>query len=221
MWETVLTITVIATLAMISPGPDFVLVVKNAARYSRRAALATTVGINLGIAVHMSYCILGLALIIAQTPWLFGLLKYAGAGYLIWIGVQALFSRGGLAAATALAVGRARQRASRLSGRAAVQSAQPKATLFFFSVFTQLLRLDSTLTEKALIGLVIFLLGVIYWPCVALAVQHPRVMALLHVRNAHRPPAGRRAGGAGRQGGAVLKRPDFIFAGCLTHDAHA
>ena len=40
MWETVLTITVIATLAMISPGPDFVLVVKNAARYSRRAALA-------------------------------------------------------------------------------------------------------------------------------------------------------------------------------------
>ena len=101
MWETVLTITVIATLAMISPGPDFVLVVKNAARYSRRAALATTVGINLGIAVHMSYCILGLALIIAQTPWLFGLLKYAGAGYLIWIGVQALFSRGGLAAATA------------------------------------------------------------------------------------------------------------------------
>lgn len=75
MWETVLTITVIATLAMISPGPDFVLVVKNAARYSRRAALATTVGINLGIAVHMSYCILGLALIIAQTPWLFGLLE--------------------------------------------------------------------------------------------------------------------------------------------------
>jgi threonine/homoserine/homoserine lactone efflux protein len=56
----------------------------------------------------------------------------------------------------------------------------PKATLFFFSVFTQLLRPDSTLTEKALIGLVIFLLGVIYWPCVALAVQHPRVMALLH-----------------------------------------
>ena len=80
MWESALTVTVIATLAMVSPGPDFVLVVKNAARHSRQAALMTTLGINLGIAVHMSYCILGLALIIAQTPWLFGLLKYAGAG---------------------------------------------------------------------------------------------------------------------------------------------
>ena len=128
----------------------------------------------------MSYCILGLALIIAQTPWLFGLLKYAGAGYLIWIGVQALFSRGGLAAATAPGgAERASVRRAFLEGLLC-NLLNPKATLFFFSVFTQLLRPDSTLTEKALIGLVIFLLGVIYWPCVALAVQHPRVMALLH-----------------------------------------
>lgn len=181
MWETVLTITVIATLAMISPGPDFVLVVKNAARYSRRAALATTVGINLGIAVHMSYCILGLALIIAQTPWLFGLLKYAGAGYLIWIGVQALFSRTNALGDDPTARTRQPVSLQRAFWEGLLCNLlNPKATLFFFSVFTQLLRPDSTLTEKALIGLVIFLLGVIYWPCVALAVQHPRVMALLH-----------------------------------------
>ena len=67
-WDTVLTISVIALLAMLSPGPDFFLVVKNAARYSRRAALATTLGINVGIALHMSYCVLGLVLIIQQTP---------------------------------------------------------------------------------------------------------------------------------------------------------
>ena len=181
MWESALTVTVIATLAMVSPGPDFVLVVKNAARHSRQAALMATLGINLGIAVHMSYCILGLALIIAQTPWLFGLLKYAGAGYLIWIGVQALFSR-----ADALGDGPTAHPRQPVSLRRAFWEGllcnllNPKATLFFFSVFTQLLRPDSSLAEKALIGLVIFLLGVIYWPCVALAVQHPRVMALLH-----------------------------------------
>ena len=39
MWESALTVTVIATLAMVSPGPDFVLVVKNAARHSRQAAM--------------------------------------------------------------------------------------------------------------------------------------------------------------------------------------
>lgn len=74
MWETLLAITVIATLAMMSPGPDFFLVVKNAARYPRAAAMATVAGVNVGILVHMSYCIAGLALVIATTPWLFNLL---------------------------------------------------------------------------------------------------------------------------------------------------
>lgn len=177
MWESALTVTVIATLAMVSPGPDFVLVVKNAARHSRQAALMTTLGINLGIAVHMSYCILGLALIIAQTPWLFGLLKYAGAGYLIWIGVQALFSR-----ADALGDGPTAYPRQPVSLRRAFWEGllcnllNPKATLFFFSVFTQLLRPDSSLAEKALIGLIILLLGVVYWPLVVLAVQHPAVL---------------------------------------------
>lgn len=96
MWESLVSITVIAALAMMSPGPDFILVLKNAARLPRREALATTLGINLGVAVHMSYCVAGIAFIIATTPWLFSLLKYAGAGYLIWIGVQALLSRGGM-----------------------------------------------------------------------------------------------------------------------------
>ena len=206
MWESALTVTVIATLAMVSPGPDFVLVVKNAARHSRQAALMTTLGINLGIAVHMSYCILGLALIIAQTPWLFGLLKYAGAGYLIWIGVQALFSR-----ADALGDGPTAHPRQPVSLRRAFWEGllcnllNPKATLFFFSVFTQLLRPDSSLAEKALIG-----------------PDHPAagggVLAAGGAGGAascrawqpapgarpHRPPAGRGAGGAGRQGWPVV-----------------
>lgn len=175
MWETLVTVTVIAALAMMSPGPDFFLVVKNAARYPRRAALATTVGINLGIAVHMSYCIAGLALIIAKTPWLFGLLKYAGAAYLIWIGVQALRSRGG---AMVAGDGAAREEIGLLAAfwqGLLCNLLNPKATLFFFSVFTQLLSPDSTLLEKLLIGLIIFLLGVIYWPLVVLAIQHPAI----------------------------------------------
>ncbi len=179
MWETLVTVTVIAALAMMSPGPDFFLVVKNAARYSRRAALATTVGVNLGIAVHMSYCIAGLALIIAKTPWLFGALKYAGAAYLVWIGVQALRSKGGAALENA---GPAPEDIGLLAAfwqGLLCNLLNPKATLFFFSVFTQLLSPDSSLLEKALIGLIIFMLGVIYWPLVVLAIQHPAVTRTL------------------------------------------
>ena len=65
---------------MLSPGPDFFLVVKNAARYQRGPALATAAGICAAIVVHMVYCVAGLAVVIATTPWLYGILKYAGAG---------------------------------------------------------------------------------------------------------------------------------------------
>ena len=163
MWESLVSITVIAALAMMSPGPDFILVLKNAARLPRREALATTLGINLGVAVHMSYCVAGIAFIIATTPWLFSLLKYAGAGYLIWIGVQALLSRGGMVQVqengqefASIGVWRA------FSQGLACNLLNPKATLFFFSVFTQLIDPASSLSQKALIGGIIFIQGVLY-----------------------------------------------------------
>ncbi len=180
-WDTVLTISVIALLAMLSPGPDFFLVVKNAARYSRRAALATTLGINVGIAVHMSYCVLGLVLIIQQTPWLFDLLKYAGAGYLIWIGVQALLSRGGVSSVTD-ENGHTQQQVPfwrAFSEGLLCNLLNPKVTLFFFSVFTQLLQPDSSLHEKILIALIIFLLGIVYWPLLVLLIQQAWVLRAL------------------------------------------
>lgn len=55
----------------------------------------TSLGVICGVATHMAYCVAGLAVVITTTPWLFNLLKYAGAAYLIWVGVQALLSRGG------------------------------------------------------------------------------------------------------------------------------
>ena len=93
MLETTLFVASIAFLGMLSPGPDFFLVIKNAARYPRIAALMTSLGVICGVITHMSYCVAGLAVVITTTPWLFDLLKYVGAAYLIWVGIQALFSR--------------------------------------------------------------------------------------------------------------------------------
>lgn len=56
--------------------------------------MMTALGIITGVATHMSYCVAGLAVVITTTPWLFDILKYAGAGYLIWVGLLALLARG-------------------------------------------------------------------------------------------------------------------------------
>ncbi len=68
MLETSLLVITISTLGMLSPGPDFFLVVKNAIRYQRAAAMMTVMGLIAAITCHMSYCVAGLALVITTTP---------------------------------------------------------------------------------------------------------------------------------------------------------
>lgn len=75
-WIAVITITL---LACISPGPDFAMVSRNGLLLSRRAGVLTAVGIGLGVLVHVCYTLLGLGLVLQQTPGLFNVLKLAGA----------------------------------------------------------------------------------------------------------------------------------------------
>ncbi|MFC1749654.1 LysE family translocator [Pseudomonadota bacterium] len=89
----ILTISVINLLAVVSPGPDFVMAVRNSLTYSRRTGIYTAVGFGLGIATHIAYCLAGLAIIISQSILLFNAIKILGAGYLIYIGLKSIFSK--------------------------------------------------------------------------------------------------------------------------------
>jgi RhtB (resistance to homoserine/threonine) family protein len=179
MLETSLFVAGIATLGMLSPGPDFFMVIKNAARYPRLAAMMTAFGVICGVATHMSYCVAGLAVVITTTPWLFNVLKYAGAAYLVWIGIQALLSRGG----GKMNVSNLPQQQVSLRS-AFVQGylcnlLNPKATLFFLAVFTQVLQIDSGLGEKLWYAGIILGLSVLWWPALVFLIQSGPVRRVL------------------------------------------
>lgn len=74
----------------ISPGPDFAMVLRQSISHGRGAAIVTSAGIGAAILVHGTYTILGLGLVISRSIVLFSLLKFAGAAYLIWLGIGAL-----------------------------------------------------------------------------------------------------------------------------------
>lgn len=80
-------------LAVASPGPDFAIVLKQSVVHGRRVALWTSVGVGTAILVHVSYSLLGLGVLVRQSEAWFTGLKYAGAVYLAWLGVQSLRSR--------------------------------------------------------------------------------------------------------------------------------
>lgn len=171
MLETSLFVATIATLGMLSPGPDFFLVIKNAARYRRSVAMVTALGIIVAVATHMAYCVAGLAVVITTTPWLFNLLKYAGAGYLIWIGIQALLAKGsGKMDVSQVERQQATYKNAFIQGYLC-NLLNPKATLFFLSVFTQVLSLDSSTGEKLWYAFIIWILAAVWWPLLVVLIQ--------------------------------------------------
>ncbi|WP_075182307.1 LysE family translocator [Pantoea sp. 1.19] len=171
MLETTLFVATIVTLGMISPGPDFFLIIKNAARYSRGTALISAFGVICGVATHMTYCVAGLAVVITTTPWLFTLLKYAGAAYLIYVGVQALLARGGgKMDLNSIEKSQTSRRRAFMQGYLC-NLLNPKATLFFLSVFTQVLSMHSGFGEKLWYAGIILGLSLIWWPLLVFLIQ--------------------------------------------------
>lgn len=77
-------------LLTITPGVDTLLVVRNTARSGVWAGSVTSLGICSGLFIHATLSVVGISLILVQTAWAFTLLKWAGACYLLWLGLASL-----------------------------------------------------------------------------------------------------------------------------------
>ncbi|WEM44081.1 LysE family translocator [Photobacterium sp. DA100] len=87
---TLATLVTVHIVALMSPGPDFALVVQNAGRYGRQTGIMIALGLSLGILLHSILSLTGASLLIQQHPMLFALLQAAGGSYLLWLGIGAL-----------------------------------------------------------------------------------------------------------------------------------
>lgn len=86
----------LAALILIAiPGPSVVFVIGRALSYGRGIALATVAGNSLGLLAIVLFVALGLGVIVQESVLVFMILKFAGAAYLVWLGVQAIRHRKG------------------------------------------------------------------------------------------------------------------------------
>jgi RhtB (resistance to homoserine/threonine) family protein len=123
-------------LAVASPGPDFAIVVKQSLAHGRRTAIATSLGVGTAISLHVGYSLLGLGFLLKSSPGWFDSVKYAGAAYIAWLGVQSLRARPREATATAAGedAGPPTTRSAFATGFF-TNALNPKVTLFFLSLF--------------------------------------------------------------------------------------
>jgi RhtB (resistance to homoserine/threonine) family protein len=167
-------------LAVMSPGPDFLLVMRNSLLYSRAAGIWSSLGLACGIIVHVSYCLAGIGLIISQSVVLFSLLKYAGASYLIWIGWKSLRNAKPRESSPTILLSEDK---SRISSFAAWRMGfltnvlNPKVTLFLFALFTQVIRFDTPLAQKLVYGAEMVLVTFLWFSMLAYLLGIPRIRA--------------------------------------------
>lgn len=156
------TVTLVHLLAVISPGPDFIVCVRNSLTYSRRTGIYTALGFGGGIAVHIFYCLAGLALVISKSIIIFNVIKLLGAAYLIYIGYKSIFSH-----SSKIEI-KEEHKKTDISRFQAVKIGfltnvlNPKATLLFLSLFTMVI---SPTTPAIILGILslIMIINTILW----------------------------------------------------------
>jgi RhtB (resistance to homoserine/threonine) family protein len=123
-------------LAVASPGPDFAIVLKQSLTHGRRTALWTSLGVGVAILLHVTYSLLGLGLLIRGSALWFNVVKYAGAAYIAWLGMQALRAK---PLDPVALIDRGGQPMPKPHGAFATgfltNALNPKVTLFFLSLF--------------------------------------------------------------------------------------
>ncbi|MCG7561932.1 LysE family transporter [Pseudoalteromonas sp. McH1-42] len=140
--------------AVASPGPDFAVVLKQSISFGRRNALMTSAGVGLGILVHVTYCLLGVALLLAQSPELFNVFKYLAGAYLAYMGIQALRASANPDSQQTATPSATEESAMQALRRGfLVNALNPKATLFFLSLFTLVIDPGTPQSVQILYGL--------------------------------------------------------------------
>ncbi|HWF35892.1 MAG TPA: LysE family translocator [Solirubrobacteraceae bacterium] len=157
----------ISLVVIIAPGPDTVVVTKNALMHGRGAALGTSLGVNTGLLIWTIAAAVGVAALVRESAVAFTTLKVVGAVYLIWLGVQALRAARHPSAFAAAAGGDGGAMTVRLGFRQGLLSdlANPKIGVFFTSLLPQFVSgREPVLVPFLLLG-GLFVIMTLVWLC--------------------------------------------------------
>lgn len=131
----------IGLLIVMSPGADFILVLKNTMAGGRRAGLLTAIGISLAIVVHVTYCFIGVSYIVSQNIYLYSAVKYLGSAYLIYLGIKSILTADQQLVVSADLISQPKKTNYFVQGFLC-NTLNPKTMLFFVSLFSQLVPVD-------------------------------------------------------------------------------
>lgn len=158
-----------AIALLIIPGPAVLYIVARSVAQGRKAGLVSDMGIHVATLVHVAAAALGLSALLASSAVAFSIVKYAGAAYLIWIGLRKIFGRDEEGGAEMQMKPHSYPRLFR--DGFVVNLLNPKTALFFLAFLPQFVEVERghVAMQIAFLGLVFTALGVVSDGCYAFA----------------------------------------------------
>ena len=146
------TVAVLHLFAVVSPGPDFILVSRQCFRYGRQVGLWTSFGIAVGILFHVTLSLTGLSILLQNQPGLFWYLKLAASMYIGYLGVVSLFTKNSVNFVDN-SLNQVASEFKSITTGFLTNILNPKALIFFITVFTLVINKNTGIVPKTLLGI--------------------------------------------------------------------
>lgn len=178
----------IATLLTITPGPDTMLVMRSVLKRGRHAGLVTTLGICTGLFVHAFVSALGLSVILTRSALMFSSVKWLGALYLMWLGVQSLLQMTSRIPQTKTTPSATPKHAPKEAWQAFIEgllsnTLNPKVAIFYLAFLPQFISTQGhVLSQSIFLASLHFTLTMLWLSLVALLLTYLRSL-LTHPRS--------------------------------------
>ncbi|UUO24112.1 LysE family translocator [Colwellia sp. M166] len=178
-----LSLVVICILGALSPGPSLALVIKNTLNGGVQQGYATAISHGLGVALYAAITATGIGLLIVQSPLLFTAIKYAGAAFLLYLGIKSLMSK---------------QKSMQFSQQATaldpsingwrdgflIAFLNPKLAIFFLALFSQFVEPNAGWQQKGIMTATVGIIDMLWYVIIAFTISRGPILDKLKA-NSH------------------------------------
>ena len=168
-------ITSIHLLAAASPGPDFVLVSQQTLSNGKKAGFLCSLGITLGLSIHIIYSALGLAVIIANSSAALWMIKIFGGSYLLYLGYQGVKSQAKPTQTFTPPKINRYSNAKYIGTGFLCNALNPKAPIYFVALFTMVLSPELPIKHIIIYGVWMMVIQLVWFSSVVFLLSRPVV----------------------------------------------
>ncbi|TWX53002.1 LysE family translocator [Colwellia hornerae] len=178
-----LSFVVICMMGALSPGPSLALVIKNTLAGGTPQGYATAISHGLGVALYAAITATGIAVIIVKSPLIFSIIQYAGAAFLLYLGVKSLLSKKDNEVFSEESTAKKSQVNGWRDGFL-IAFLNPKLAIFFLALFSQFLAGDASSEQKVIMTATVGSIDALWYCLVTFTLSRGNIISKLR-ENSH------------------------------------